>query len=376
MNNAKAKQRAITLAGVMALTYLLPSQAIAQTYSKTYSSLNIFGDSLVDEGNLFNLTGFPPSPPYAQKLSNGDIWVEQFAASFGLDPLPSTTVLPGIFNGTALPPADGINFGLAGSLTSDINVGSPLLPGLQQQIQTFGALNALVPADPNALYILLAGGNDYNEAVSNPSGISLDDLPDQVSDNLTTATAALIGAGAKHLLVGNLPDLGLLPFADFLNQFNPQSASLLTGLSSQHNQLLSQKLTALEATSGAQITQLDLEGLFAEAISNPAKFGFSNVEESCLINAQPGFVFEGVCDNPDEFLFWDDVHVTEKGNLAIAQLAIDTLAEKDSQSVPEPTGVLVWLIGGSAFILRSSSRLNRRLNWHLDNQRSVTDTGL
>jgi phospholipase/lecithinase/hemolysin len=238
-------------------------------------------------------------------------------------------------------------------------VGSPLLPGLQQQIQSFGALATLAPPDPDALYILLAGGNDYNEAVSNPSGYAFDDLPNQVSDNLTAATAALIGAGAKHLLIGNLLDLGLLPFADFLNQFNPQSSALLTGLSTQHNQLLSQKLTALEGASDAEITLLDLDGLFAEVVDNPAKFGFNNVEETCLTNFQPGFVFDGVCDNPDEFLFWDDVHLTEKGYSAIAQLATDTLAEKDSQSVPEPTGIL-WLIGGGALIWRSKLRLNQR----------------
>ena len=126
-------------------------------------------------------------------------------------------MLPGLFDGTAAPPTEGINFALAGSLSSDINVSGAPLPGLQQQIETFSALSAVVPPDADALFLLLAGGNDYSEAVSDPA-VSLDLLPEQVTDNLIDAVTALIGQGAQQLLVSNLPDLSLQPFADTLNQ--------------------------------------------------------------------------------------------------------------------------------------------------------------
>jgi cholinesterase len=54
--------------GVLALSS--PSQAA------TFSQLFVFGDSLSDPGNFFNLSGGTnPLAPYAQgRLSNGPVW--------------------------------------------------------------------------------------------------------------------------------------------------------------------------------------------------------------------------------------------------------------------------------------------------------------
>lgn len=345
----KFRKKLAIATGTIAIT-LLPLQALA----KDYSALNIFGDSLVDAGNLFNLTGLPPSPPYDQKLSNGPVWVEQLAVELDLEPVLVTEAIPNLLRGKV--PTEGINFALTGSLSSDVNVVSPLLPGLQQQIETFGGLATFIPPKSDALFVLLAGGNDYNEAIFRPSSIDSAALPNQVTDNLTNAVAALIGSGAKQLLVSNLPNLGQQPFADFLDQVNPQSSALLTSFSTQHNLLLDQKLTALETASGAHITQLDLDSLFASAISNPGEFGFTNVDDACLTNFQPGFMFEGVCTNPDEFLFWDNVHPTTQAHGLIAQLALKTLHTpeigEDTQSVPEPSGIVGLLALGGGAILR------------------------
>ena len=88
---------ALGLTGAIAasLTWQQPIPALASyggyhstELSTTFESINIFGDSLVDAGNLFELTSefssagvpaLPPSPPYAQKFSNGDLWVEKLA---------------------------------------------------------------------------------------------------------------------------------------------------------------------------------------------------------------------------------------------------------------------------------------------------------
>lgn len=271
-------------------------------------------------------------------------------------------MLPGLFDGTVAPPTEGVNFAFGGSLSSDVNVGGPPLPGLQQQIETFGVLSAVVPPDPDALFLLLAGGNDYNEAIANPDPTTpLAALPEQVTENLVNAVTALIGQGAQQLLVSNLPDLSLQPFADTLDQINPQSSSLLSGFSQQHNQLLSQKLTALEAASGVEIIQFDLEGLLNSVVESPEAFGFENVTDACLINFQPGFQFDGICENPDEFLFWDNIHPTEAGHSAIAQLTLSTLTAADpenppAQSVPEPAVVLGLLVGAGAMALSTRYR--------------------
>ena len=354
------------LAGSLAVSFLLPLKALA----KDYTQLNIFGDSLVDAGNIFNLTSgtFPPSPPYAGKFSNGPLWVEQLGAELGITPELSSVVVPELLAGAALPPSDGINFALAGSLSSNVNVGGADIPGLQQQIAAFSAIAAATPpqlsASTEALNILLAGGNDYNEALLNASSAeALAILPEQVTDNLVAAVAGLANSGAKSILVGNLPNLGLQPFADSLNVFNPQSSSLLTALSAQHNQLLAEKLAAFAAGSDTDIIQFDLSGTIDAIAAAPAEFGFIDIDKACLTNFQIDSTFDGVCSDPDAFFFWDDVHPTEAGHSVIAQAAlaslnaaVDPTEPSVATSVPEPGGMLGLIAVGGTLLMYSRAR--------------------
>ena len=81
-HSEKKMKAKLVAVGFAIASSLLPLKAIAASYE----GLNVFGDSLVDSGNLFDLTsafsflgvpGIPPSPPYAQKFSNGPIWIDQ-----------------------------------------------------------------------------------------------------------------------------------------------------------------------------------------------------------------------------------------------------------------------------------------------------------
>ncbi len=353
------------LAGSLAISFLLPLKALA----KDYTQLNIFGDSLVDAGNIFKLSGgtVPLSPPYAGKFSNGPVWAEQLGAELGITPQLSSVVLPGLLAGTSLPPVDGINFAVGGSLSSDVNVGGSPLPGLQQQIAAYSAIASGTPPSrmpsAEALSILLAGGNDYNEGISKAaSAEALAALPEQVTDNLLAAVTKLADAGAKSILVSNLPDLGLQPFAKQLNAFNPQSSSLLTALSAQHNQLLGQKLTAFAAGSNIDIVQFDLNGVTKAIAASPAEFGFTNIDESCLTNFGLDRSFDGICSDPDAFFFWDNVHPTTAGHSVVAQAALRSLSAAnptdptDPASVPEPSGVLGLLAVGGTLVMYSRTR--------------------
>lgn len=339
---------------IAAIACWLPFFAITQESvsnpATKITGINIFGDSLVDSGNLFNLSELPPSPPYAQQSSNGPVWTAQLATELGLTPTLSTEVLPNLSSGTVTLPTEGINFALAGSLTSELNSASPDLPGLQQQVDAFLEISQLVPPDPDALYVLIAGGNDYNLAVTDPEVIAtLEALPNRVTDNLINAVTLLIEAGAERLLIGNLPDLGQTPLAGVLNQADPQSSQLLSRLSAQHNQLLSQKLNNLQTASGIEIVQLDLGRLFSAVTQNPDEFGFANVTDPCLINVQSDVQFDEICNNPHEYLFWDNLHPTEAGHHKIAQLALSVLIQETDDpttKVSEPWGIWGLIAGG------------------------------
>ena len=354
--------------GIAIASGLIPIKAMAASYK----GLNVFGDSLVDSGNLFNLTSafsflgvpaLPPSPPYAQKLSNGPIWIDDVGQALGLSPTLSTQLL---LNPIAPPPTQGINFAFAGALSSDTNVLDdnipPLasfLPGFQDQVDEFAAISAFVPPSSDALNVVWVGGNDYNEAFFNPASLgslSLEQLPNFVTDNIINGLTQLSSLGAKKFLVVNLPSLGEAPFADLLDTQTQQDiSSLLDQLTATHNKLLSEKLSAFgQSHTDTDITALDVSTLFANVLTDPGKFGLTNIKDPCLTNFKPGFQFDGICDNPDQFLWWDDVHPTTAAYHIVSDFALaslDSKAPPDGEgppaSVPEPAPLAAVLIMGA-----------------------------
>ncbi|MEM6351786.1 MAG: SGNH/GDSL hydrolase family protein [Cyanobacteria bacterium P01_D01_bin.14] len=354
--------RILLASGIACASALLPFSVEATTFS----SLTIFGDSLMDTGNLYNITdpfgfgiGIPPSPPYNQRNVNDLLWIDMVQQELGLSPVLLTEL---IVNPDPRRAAEGINFASAGALSSDVHVADdqiplldPFLLGLQEQIDLFSLFTTVRPADPTGLYAVWAGANDYTDFFFDPTsagGLSPAELPAAVTDNVVGSVVELAQLGAKYILVPNLPSLGLLPFADFLNPLDPQQdiPALLSQLSAAHNQLLAAKLAAVEAQfDGLNVIELDIESLFASAIANPADFGFTNVDTPCLINFQPGFQFDGVCDNPDEFLFWDDVHPTSAAHAKVAELALATLMTEKSDGAIDPVlGVEMGANNGAA----------------------------
>ncbi|MBW4490002.1 MAG: SGNH/GDSL hydrolase family protein [Trichocoleus desertorum ATA4-8-CV12] len=322
-----------------------PSTAATLSFNQVY----FFGDSLSDPGNAYRASGglVPPSPPYAQRFSNGPVWAEYLAGQLGLSPLPSTQL------SAQNPPIQGANFAFGGATSGTANTVFPLFPALQQQIAQF--LSLPLPANPNALFVLWAGANDY---LPTQSAFQPFNDPNPSVTNLTTAVTALEGAGARSILVLNLPDLGTLP----LTRTTPD-AQRLNNLSQAHNNLLFQEIGNLERSPGfdANIIPLDVNALFQQVISQPSQFGFTNVTEPCF-NQQPF----SICSNPNEYLFWDSIHPTTAAHQAISNLALTTLrsSDEDPASVPEPTATLglLALAGLGISQVKRRGLINRAAN--------------
>jgi phospholipase/lecithinase/hemolysin len=286
----------------------LPGTTQAASLQNT-EEIYVFGDSLSDVGNVFKATGgaISPSPPYAQgRFSNGLVWVEYLAPKLGLSPNLNT------------------NFAFGGATTGSTNL-VPVLPGLQQQINSFTATNP--SANPNGLYIVWAGANDYLGGTTSPSA---------PVENLSAAVRSLAAVGAQDILVPNLPDLGELP-----STLNSTSASALNDLTRAHNINLAQSLDSLSYDLGpdTNIIPLDVNTLVNEVSAAPAEFGFTNVTDACLGNPE--------CDNLDEFLFWDGIHPTTAAHRQLGEAAF--------AAVPEPSyvsGTLVAGALGAGFLLR------------------------
>ncbi len=267
-----------------------PAPARAQAYSK----LVVFGDSLSDTGNIFNLSGgtYPPPPYYQGRFSNGPIWIDDLAATPGL---------------TSAPPED-LAFG--GAHTDASNDDSRLF-GMQTEVALYLAANPQV--DPNALYIVFGGGNDYLGGQTDPR------VP---VANLTAEITQLAAHGARSFLVPNQADLGELP-ATIGTPFRKP----LDQLTAAHNALLAQSLLTLGQTFPTDTFRLlDDNSLFKQVTSHPSLYGYTNVTDSYL----DAFAIDpATAGDPNAYFFWDEVHPTAHTHRLLADSALALL-------VPEP----------------------------------------
>ena len=280
-----------------------------------YSNLYVFGDSLSDTGNLSNISGgyYPTqgsSQPYAGgRYSDGPVWVETLAAQLGLaaDAVAFT--------------AGGKNFAFAGARTGLGN--TP--PDVLLQVAGIWGGGSPVPtpgsADPNALYVVVGGGNDMRDARSAPGGDHASRLAaaEAAVGNLQSAVLYLAASGAKNILISNLPDLGYTPEAILLG-LQAQSSDATNAFNGMVGSLL-----GIEGFfAGLDIDLLDMAGTAAQVRANPGAFGVTNVGLPCA-----GFAFSNG-DACATSLFSDVLHPSAFAHRLIGFAALDALG------VPEP----------------------------------------
>lgn len=289
---------------------------VSPAFADGFSRLVVFGDSLSDAGNTFQLTSAPQPPYYNGHYSNGPVWVEDLAPLLGL-PTPTASLVGG-------PNATDYAFGDA------TTTGAGPIPSVQAQVAQFLSSDSPSPAD---LFTLQGGTNDVRAGQLNGA------IPAQ---NIADAANSLANAGAKHILVMNLPRLGETPAerGTFLEGF-------LNSLTDTYNQSLATDLQTVRLSHpGLDLRIFDASGLLQQLMDNPAAYGFANVTD-------PAFNGTSVVSNPDEYLFWDTGHPTA----AAHQL----LATRVATLLPEPTSCLLFLaMAGAALLRRRPNRASTR----------------
>ncbi len=276
-----------------------------------YGGLYAFGDSLSDVGNDYTLSGgiLPTSFIYSDgRFTNGKVWVQDLAQKLGL--------------GTVKASLDGgRDFAYGGAETGGETLHGVTPIDLPSQLAQFLVDDPHPVAD--ALYTLSIGGNDVIDAISayanNPNGATTD--ISQAVSNETSFVSDLVLDGARNFVILNVPDLGKTP------QERGDSA-VATQLSELYDQELTSSLQALVAQDHVSIDLVDTFTLIDEAVADPAKFGLKNVTTP---------VWTGNFENPfsgtlnahgaaqNTYLFFDHLHPTVTGHMAVADLAYSTL---------------------------------------------------
>ncbi|OCR26566.1 esterase [Pseudomonas syringae] len=300
-----------------------------------YSTMVIFGDSLADAGQYPDAGG-PQGATLRFTNRSGPTYQDNSGEVFGLN---SSTLLGMKLNvapaelaastspvNAALAVADGNNWAVGGdrtdqiydAITSQSSVTNPDDGTVLRSRAGYLPTNNF-RADPNALYYLTGGGNDFLQ------GRVLSLAQSRAAANrLADSAQALQQSGARYIMVWLLPDIGQTPAV---------SGTILQPVTSLLSDVFNAQLVSRLAQIDAEIIPLNIPRLVSETLADPARFGLAADQN------QVGTCFNGDnCDensvyglnsptpDPSRLLFNDGVHPTVTGQRLIADYAYSLLA--------------------------------------------------
>jgi len=312
----------------LALAILLAGVSVAaHAETSPYSQFVNFGDSLSDAGNFPDvgspLLGGNPTgglrftnrtgPTYAANNTEygGQVVTQVLANRLGLQSLPSTPILPRLLTGNP----DGTNYAVGGYRTDQILdslIGTSTVDaggGLTRSRPGYLVQNPQV--DPNGLYYLNGGANDIFQLQARPTTMAL------AAANMVQAVGALQNAGARYIIISDLPDVGNTPLGTQLG-----TSAFLNSLSDSFNAELAAGLQA----QGGNYVLLNNRLLLSEVRADLARYGFDptiNQTAVCFDGGtcplDPTYVLGAANADPSRLLFNDAVHPTT----AVHQISAD-----------------------------------------------------
>jgi len=337
------------IAKLLSVAIFLTTPILVNAQAPAFTQVIVFGDSLSDDGNIAHrardLVGFSyPSSNFnysdyrftddtntspAANLYVGT-WHEQLEKTF-LRLAVAKNSLDG-----------GTDYAFGGATTKDgtqsrtiINNPTPFgggdftitIDNMGKQINDYLASHA---TDANALYILWGGGNDLFDDHSAQSVID-------TANRVGVLIQRLANAGARNFLVPNVPPLGAVP-----NSFGDPTrvAELDLASANYRDQLNSVVASTISGLAGTGITvhvyTFDVWLGVIRVLGQPRRYGFVDTIDSAQGRS-------GV--NPDQYLFWDDLHPTTGGHHDLANEAnrllrgqVGPLAKPTNISTRGPVG--------------------------------------
>jgi outer membrane lipase/esterase len=263
----------------------------------------VFGDSLSDGGNLSIQLGLP-----RQRFTTnpGFVAVEDVAQHYGLALEPSL--------------AGGSNYAYGGAGVVDNEFPVPTVAA-----QVDGYLGSHPRLASNSLYVLWGGSNDvfFHSDAINAATETLSQANQKIA-----ATAQVEGqlidrlqaAGARRLIVFNLPDSGNAPGGTPADSVLAQT----------YNAVLNAQLAGRQG-----IVPVNMFAIFHELAANPTAYGFANATtQACTVIALLCTPQTLVQPNAGStFVFADDVHPTTAAHLGIAEAVISELTAPGQMSL-------------------------------------------
>lgn len=257
-----------TLQKIMCFILGLLCGGLSYADNKHFDTMVILGDSLSDNGNLYNFLWHtvPASPPYyLGHFSNGPVWAEQLYSSY----------FPAEYT-------EGMhNYAVGGAgavLSYKENFPYSLVMELDNYLywHTYGKKDS-------TLYTIWIGGNNYLNAPTNAESIT-----DSVVNAIGNATERLIHDGGDKFFIPNLPDLGRTPYAE-----EQGTQVIVNQLVVLHNSKLAAKIAELkDKYPDVTLLSFDVYTFFNESLADASSHGFSNIKDACYLGGYMGLLTE------------------------------------------------------------------------------------
>ncbi len=332
--------------------------------------LVVFGDSLSDNGNTWRLThyysglpdpfnqnydtnyfrdfvggkltgaistvgpsfaSFPvfPRPPYDRGFfSNGPVAVEYLVDYAGLDitdPEQYQNLAFGASWSTNL--IDTVVHSWELQYLPELRLffqGKVMPPGLNEVVSVFLARNPVL--DPDVIYGLFFNGNDYLNGFTDSQIVA-----SRQFENIRY----LINAGARHIFWGMMPDYSLVPC---FHKGHRRDQIISSG--EEHNKYIGTFASLIrKAWPEVKLTTLDVGFIFRQIMLDPDN-QFHTPDEVCTniyipsCERNPGMVSmlditstDVQQDDPEDYLFWDQVHVTNRTHRIISGYLCELIRE-------------------------------------------------
>jgi len=265
--NAIAQSTALSVSG----------QKFTQNSYASYSQVFVFSDSDSDTGRRLLLEGIPTAPYWQGRHSNGPVAPEYFASNLGISFSKRT------------------NYAVGGAYTGRGNAdSSPLVAktGMLDQFDTFSQSLGMTQADPNALYYVRGGSNDFTSC-GNTSCTSTQIAT--MNSNISTLIKNLAGKGAKHF---------------FLSGIGSGTNNSRVGFNSQ----LAIDATSLSKSLGVDISFFDYSNTYKNNSKIPNTYGFTFLSPAGCYTGNFTGTTGTLCNNVWSYTIWDSLqlHVTTR----------------------------------------------------------------
>lgn len=326
----------------------------SNVFATTIKDVVIFGDSLSDDGNLYRyLKIIPKSPPYyLGRFSNGPTWAEHIGNYYYQKSFASYS---------------NYAYGGATAILHHPRTDSFIAPViLIEEITSY--LSRTEHKDRSKTHFgLWIGANDYlYERMED-----IDFLTTKVVQSMMRSVSSILDQGGKRFFIMNLPDLSQIPYAH-----NNHMEQRLGQLTEMHNRKLEAAVKSLQQKyPNVEITYVDIYSIFLDILKNPDAYNqeygthVTNLTDSCwegdvlgrerssliktlrenhidnvlgktfstyeltdMILSNPALSSAYTqnnnlepCANPDDHLFWDDMHPTAVIHQVLGKIMVQML---------------------------------------------------